>query len=581
MIRIRCFQGAWGGVLLAVFIAGWLAMQAVGQVRPKVIDVSPKPKAAAQPSAPAPGKAPQPVTPEKPATGVPSPNGLPLPRAPASATVPNPLIRALRDALQSVKNDVDPAERKKLNPSLDKLDKDLQKADRDLARIREQNARAIKNANRQVRPNHNHAPNVVLVVLDDAGYGDFGSYGQKKIQTPNLDRLAAQGVRFSQFYAGSPIGTAARASLMTGLHTGHLAIRGQGPEDVLKPENCTVAEVLWQGGYTTAGMGLWDLGGPATTGGPNKQGFDFWYGFMDRQEAADPYPDFLWINERKVPIAENANGKEGKYANDIFTEAALTYLDEYTRQPRRPFFLYLPLTLPGTTTKVPSDTPYSDEKWTQEQKNFAATVTRADDTVGRIIDRLKKLNLAGNTAILVTSDGGHSPRQGEDPKFFDSSGGLRGATGDLYEGGIRVPMLMAWPGMMERGIVDSIPRAHWDVMPTLVNLTASIYQPLPIDGVSMLVSLQGVGAKRPVHDYLYWLVKGGKGIEAMRRDNWKAVRPAAMQPLELYNLAEDAGETKNAAAQNPEVVTKIESLIKEAQVPLIRGPAAARQQAGN
>lgn len=458
----------------------------------------------------------------------------------------------------------------------------------------------IREVNRQMRLLNCWSPNIVLIVLNDVGYGDLGAYGQKKIRTPHIDTLAAHGIRFDQYYAGSALGIPSRATLMTGFHTGHLPIRGEGPADILQSSDITVAEVLWKAGYTTAGIGEWDLGDLTTPGSPRKQGFDYWYGFLTPEEAADPYPDFVWINEDHVRVAQNNAGQEGRYGNDLLADAAVAYLLQYRkRPPGRPFFLYMPLTLPGTTTKVPNDAPYTNEDWTQAQKDQAAILTRADDTVGRVMDALRRLQLSENTIVFVTSDNGHSLRDGEDPAFFNSSGGLRGAAGDLHEGGIRVPMIVSVPRRVSTGViaagfiptpivppvaaprvvvpglasdvflspglVDTVPRAHWDVLPTLENMTSAWWKPRPIDGISLFAT--PTGPTQQVHDYLYWQMRGDPVREALRVDDWKALA-TGNQIVELHDLKTDVAEADNVLAQQQEVAARIATLMQEAQLPL-------------
>lgn len=438
---------------------------------------------------------------------------------------------------------------------------------------RPQNVDIVRNVNRQVRLMNCYSPNIVLFVLNDVGIGDLGAYGQEKIRTPNIDNLAANGIRFDQFYSGSALGTPSRASLMLGLHTGHMSIRGEGPNDILKPGDVTLPEVLWQGGYTTAGIGEWDVGNANSSSSPNNQGFDYWYGFMNTQEAADPYPDFVWINTERVPIPENNGGQEKQYANDILTDAAVAYLIEYRKRPVRPFFLYLPLTLPGNTTKVPNDAPYSHEEWTQEQKNQAAILTRADDTVGRIVDALRRLGLAGNTAIFLTSDNGPSPGNARDIAFFNSTRGLRGAAGDLHEGNIRVPMIVSFPRHTSLRGTDNVPRAHWDVFPTIADLTNTLMRPTRLDGISMFTIPT---SEKPVHEYLYWQIDGDRPTKALRWEDWKAITTAE-QDMELYQLARDSVEKENLVVQQPEIAAKLQGLMQNAQMPLMPKPAVPPQ----
>ncbi|HKS37383.1 MAG TPA: arylsulfatase, partial [Verrucomicrobiae bacterium] len=319
-------------------------------------------------------------------------------------------------------------------------------------------------------------PNIIFILADDLGYGDLGCYGQKKIKTPNLDRLAAEGMRFTQCYAGSTVCAPSRASLMTGRHTGHARIRGN--ERVpLKPEDVTVAETLKPLGYATGIIGKWGLGNEGTTGIPNKQGFDEWFGYLDQVHAHNYYPDHLWRNEGQWSLAANAGGKKGEYTHDFFTRAALNFLKMNQKQP---FFLYLAYTIPhannelgrktGNGMETPGDAPYSGEQWPQPEKNKAAMIARLDGDIGKILNRLKELKLDQDTVIFFSSDNGPHREGGVDPKFFESSGPLRGIKRDLYEGGIRVPMIARWPGRIKAGALSDQVWAFWDFLPTAAEL---------------------------------------------------------------------------------------------------------------
>ncbi|HEX30232.1 TPA: N-acetylgalactosamine-6-sulfatase, partial [Candidatus Poribacteria bacterium] len=288
-------------------------------------------------------------------------------------------------------------------------------------------------------------PNIIFILADDLGYGDLGCYGQRLIETPNIDALAAEGIRFTQCYAGSTVCAPSRCALMTGFHTGHARVRGNKLIP-LRPRDVTVAEILKGAGYTTAIIGKWGLGEPGTTGVPNLKGFDEWFGYLNQRRAHNYYPEYLWRNTEKYWIKGNMNGKKGVYSHDLFTEEALKFI---RRNRGNPFFLYLAYTIPhannelgrktGNGMEVPSDEPYSDRSWPQVEKNFAAMVTRMDRDVGRIVSLLKELGIDGETVIFFSSDNGPHREGGHDPKFFKSSGPLRGIKRDLYEGGIRVP----------------------------------------------------------------------------------------------------------------------------------------------
>ncbi|MCX6928931.1 MAG: arylsulfatase, partial [Verrucomicrobia bacterium] len=331
-------------------------------------------------------------------------------------------------------------------------------------------------------------PSILFILADDLGYGDLGCYGQTKIKTPNLDRLAAEGMRFTSFYAGSTVCAPSRCALMTGQHTGHALIRGNATL-ALRPQDVTVAEVLKQAGYRTGLIGKWGLGDPNTTGLPQRKGFDQFLGYLDQVHAHDYYTDYLWRYDppsdakegydgrREFP--ENRGGKKGRYMDDLFTSAGVNFLrinqpDAYNHY--RPFFLYLAYTIPhanneegqrtGNGMEVPSDAPYSDQSWPQVEKNKAAMITRLDTYVGLLLDKLKELRMDDDTIIFFTSDNGPHKEGGVDPTFFRSSGPLRGIKRDLYEGGIRVPLIVRWPGKVKAGTVNDQPWAFWDFLPT-------------------------------------------------------------------------------------------------------------------
>jgi arylsulfatase A-like enzyme len=412
-------------------------------------------------------------------------------------------------------------------------------------------------------------PDIIFILADDLGYGDLSCYGQKKIKTPNIDRLASEGMRFTQAYAGSTVCAPSRAALMTGLHMGHARIRGNAKVP-LEPGDVTVAKVLKAAGYSTGAIGKWGLGDEGTTGHPNRQGFDEWFGYLDQTHAHNYYPEYLWRNGQKWPVRGNANGQKNEYSHDRFTSSALNFL---RINQQRPFFLYLAYTLPhannelgnktGNGMEVPDDQPYSNEKWPQAEKNKAAMITRLDTDVGRILDKLKELKLDQNTIVLFSSDNGPHKEGGVDPNFFESSGPLRGTKRDLYEGGIRVPLIVRWPPRIKAGSNSNAIFTFWDFLPSAAELGRTT-PPKEIDGISLVPTLLGLKQTNQ-HEFLYWEFHEGGTKQAVRMGDWKAVRLAPDKPLELYNLKNDIAEKENIADGHPEVVEKIEKYLKTAR----------------
>ena len=424
-------------------------------------------------------------------------------------------------------------------------------------------------------------PNIILILADDLGYGDLGCYGQTRIKTPNLDQLAAGGMRFTQFYAGSTVCAPSRCSLMTGLHTGHALIRGNAKQ-ALGPGDLTLAKMLKEGGYHAGLIGKWGLGNENTTGVPQRQGFDEFLGYLDQTHAHDYYTDRLWRYDFRTPydgpmmFPENGAGRKGTYTHDLFTKAALNFIKinkpEYHNK-YRPFFLFLSYTIPhanneegrasGNGMQVPTDSPYSNEPWPQTEKNKAAMITRMDSDVGRLVSLLKELKLDENTIVIFTSDNGPHKEGGVDPKFLESSGKLRGIKRDLYEGGIRVPLIVQWPKRVKPGQVSDHIGAFWDLMPTFADI-AGVKTPKGLDGISFLPLLRGQ-AQTNRHDFLYWEFHEQGFKQAARMGDWKAVRLKPNGPLELYNLKDDLSEKDDVAAKNPAIIEKFEAYFKTAR----------------
>lgn len=416
-------------------------------------------------------------------------------------------------------------------------------------------------------------PNIIFILADDLGYGELGCYGQKRIKTPNLDRLAAGGMRFTQCYAGSPVCAPSRASLMTGRHTGHVSIRGNDLVP-LSTNETTVAEILKAAGYQTALIGKWGLGETNTPSTPDLRGFDEWLGFLNQHHAHDYYPANLWrssvLSEEgltSTPILENQNGARGRYVHDIFTHAATNFIrvSKY-----KPFFLYLAYTIPHANNElkqlgmqVPTDAPYSAEDWPQPEKNKAAMITRMDRDVGAIMAQLQAFRIESNTVVFFASDNGPHKEGGANTEFFNSSGPFRGIKRDMYEGGIRVPMIARWPGKIPADVTSEQVWAFWDFLPTAAEL-AKVKPPGGIDGISMLPALLGKKQTNQ-HEFLYWEFHEKGSKQAVRTGDWKAVRLAPGAPLELYNLKTDPGETNNVAAAQPKIVARVETYLKKAR----------------
>jgi arylsulfatase A len=440
------------------------------------------------------------------------------------------------------------------------------------------------------------APNILLIQADDLGYGDLSAYGQTHFQTPNLDRLAREGTRFTQYYAGSTVCAPSRGALLTGRHTGHGSIRGNGsPEagDVpLSKEDVTLAEILKASGYRTAIIGKWGLGQPGSTGTPEQQGFDYSFGFLDQRHAHRQFTDHLWRNGEIV-----ATDLQHDYVGDLFTKEAAAFI---ARSDPQPFFVYLNYTVPHAELRVPEDSiapflgkfnerpfsnPAADAKpggsrlegptlgYRSQAAPFAAfagMITRMDRDVGRLADLVHARGLDARTLIVFVSDNGPHKEGGADPAYFNSSGGLRGIKRDLYEGGIRVPMIARWPGTIPAGRVSDQVWAHWDMLPTLAEF-AGASVPKGLDGVSMATALRGKG--RVEHAPLYWEFHERGFQQAVRMGNWKAVRLAAGAPLELYDLEADGRESHNVASAHADVIARIESYLKTARTPSERWPA--------
>ncbi len=432
-------------------------------------------------------------------------------------------------------------------------------------------------------------PNIIFILTDDLGYGDLGCYGQQVIQTPNIDRMAAEGMLFTDAYAGSTVCAPSRCSLMTGLHTGHAYVRGNKEAKPmgqlpLPADAVTVPKLLKGRGYVTGLIGKWGLGGPGSSGAPNNQGFDYFFGYLCQRHAHNYYPEFLYRNDQRVPLANKVAGdrddgagvatEKVEYSHDLIADEALQFIE---RNRQMPFFLYLALTIPHANNEagragmeVPSYGPYADEDWPEPQKGHAAMITRMDGDVGRLLDKLEELGIDADTLVLFSSDNGPHAEGGADPAFFHSSGPLRGMKRDLYEGGIRVPLIARWPGRIAAGSGTDHVCAFWDLLPTCCDLAGAI-PPDDADGFSFLPTLLGKPVYQRKHRYLYWEFHEQGKKQAVRMGFWKGVRLNVAAdpdgPIELYDLRTDLGETTNVADENPEIVAQMVALMKAAHKP--------------
>lgn len=423
-------------------------------------------------------------------------------------------------------------------------------------------------------------PNIIFIMADDLGYGDLGCYGQEKIRTPVLDAMAAEGMRFTQFYAGSTVCAPSRCVLMTGLHTGHCFIRGNG-KDNLRAEDTTVAEVLRQVGYATGMAGKWGLGHEASSGLPTRQGFDFFYGYLDQHHAHNYYPSFLIRNEERV-VLDNVVPGEGdwgqgvasqkrQYSHDLVVDEALSFV---RRSAESPFFLYLPITIPHANNEardagmeVPELGEYADLDWPQPQRAHAAMISRMDRDIGRLLNLIKELNIDDQTIVFFTSDNGPHKEGGNDPEFADSNGPLRGTKRSLHDGGIRVPLIVRWPGRIQARSESSWIGGFQDVLPTLAELAgATDHVPPNLDGISFVPTLLDQGTQKD-HDFLYWAFYEAGGARAVRRGAWKAVQQPIDSTVRLYNLDADIGEQNELSAMHPEVVVELVDVMDQAYRP--------------
>ncbi len=437
-------------------------------------------------------------------------------------------------------------------------------------------------------------PNVVFIIADDLGYGDLSCYGQQKFRTPNIDRLAEQGMLFTQCYSGTTVSAPSRACLLSGLHSGHAPIRGnkevQPEGQMALPQHMeSIFQVFKRAGYTTGAFGKWGLGAPGTVGDPNRQGVDEFFGYNCQLLAHNYYADHLWHNEKRVELPGNYDGGFGVYTQDTIQQMALRFLDN---NKDKPFFLFLPYVIPHAELIVPEDSiiqkfrgmypekPFKgcDEGCDYFRKGgycsqpephatFAAMIYRLDVYVGQVVEKLKELGLDKNTIVIFTSDNGPHLEGGADPDFFNSNGIYRGYKRDVYEGGIRVPFITVWPGVVKQGKTDFM-CSFWDMLPTFAQMTGNKARS-SVDGISLMPLLTGKG-KQKEHEYFYFEFQEAGGRQAVRKGDWKLIRLKASQGdrsvYELYNLAEDPSETTDLLASEPQKVEELKAIMEEAHV---------------
>lgn len=429
-------------------------------------------------------------------------------------------------------------------------------------------------------------PNIVFILCDDLAQGDLGCYGQKIIQTPNLDRMAKEGTRYTQGYSGTTVCAPSRSVLMTGLHTGHCPIRanreaqpeGQKP---LPEGTITVARILKDAGYATAACGKWGMGMFDTSGSPLKLGFDHFYGYNCQRHAHSYFPTYLYNDDQRFDLPGNDGKGIGKtYAQELISGEALKWVREHKDAS---FFLYYAITLPHGRHEIDQLGIYADKDWTPTQKAYAAQVTRLDSDVGRLLDLLRELKIDQNTLVMIAGDNGSSfdPKSEVGSLFNQASNGLRGYKRGLYEGALRQAALSWWPGKVPAGRVSDEPWAFWDFLPTAAEIAgAKIPAACPTDGLSLVNYLQGGSA--PPRDHFYWELHEGTSLQAVRFGTWKAVRNGPEKPIELYDLSNDASEQNDLAKQKPELIAQAEALMKSARTdhpdwPLVQRGAKKKQ----
>ena len=439
-------------------------------------------------------------------------------------------------------------------------------------------------------------PNIIYILADDLGYGDLSSYGQEKFKTPNIDKLASQGMLFTQHYSGSTVCAPSRSALMTGMHTGHTVVRGNKevqPEGQypIPDSTYTLAEAMKKAGYVTGAFGKWGLGFPGSEGDPISQGFDTFFGYNCQRLGHNYYPRHLWDNKDSVVLSENFGKGKGIYAPQLIHEKTLQFIDN---NKDNPFFLFVPSIIPHAELAAPEEVlkkyrgkyppekeykgqddgpeyrngPYESQKETHAA--FVAMIDVLDTQVGEIMNKVEELGISDNTIIIFTSDNGPHTEGGADPEYFNSNGPLKGTKRDLYEGGIRVPLIVKWPNEISPGSKTDHVSAFWDVFPTFSDIVG-FERPNDLDGVSFLPTLIKSKDSQKKHDYLYWEFHEKGGRQALRKGDWKAVKYNVLKnpqaPIELYDLSEDIGEENNLADQHPDIIKEMEDIFNKARTP--------------
>ena len=439
-------------------------------------------------------------------------------------------------------------------------------------------------------------PNIVFILVDDLGYGDLGCYGQKVLTTPNIDKMASEGIRFLNHYTGSSVCGPSRASLMTGKHTGHTSVRGNSPDQLLSDDEPILAKMLKKAGYTTGIIGKWGIGHPPPADDPARKGFDYSYGYINMWHAHNFYPEFLYRNGEKIILEGNKtltiegvnpwlkDWPEGtgvadpdhreQYVHDLFDNEALTFIE---KNQNKPFFLYLCYNVPHANNEcvpdgmeVPTWGEFAEKDWPSQEKGFASMIRNIDNSVGMILEKLKVLGIDEQTMVVFCSDNGPHQEGGHQMEFFDSNGQYRGKKRDYWDGGIKTPFIVRWPGKINENTTTDHICAFWDIMPTFAEIAAT--ESPVTDGISFLPSLLGNNTKQKKHEYLYWEFYEQGGKQAVLKNGYKYIKTGIRGntvPLSqmLYLLKEDIGEEKDISSKHPDIVDDMERILKEAHTP--------------